>query len=228
LIHSDNVPFWLQLLAWASILLESISALAIAIDILRGRTQKMPIMNLVWPITGLYFGPIALWAYRKFGRAASPGQEGHSKQGPFWQKVFVGGSHCGAGCTLGDFAGEWIVFLTGLTVAGSVLWADYCADFLLAYMLGIVFQYFAIAPMRNLSGWQGIKAAIKADTISLVAFEVGMFGWMAFSSEFLFYPRPEPTRIVYWFSMQIAMIVGFATAFPANWWLIRAGLKEEM
>ncbi|HEY4085547.1 MAG TPA: DUF4396 domain-containing protein [Bryobacteraceae bacterium] len=185
-------------------------------------------MNLVWPITGLYFGPIALWAYLTFGRGASPGQEGRSKQGPFWQKVFVGSSHCGAGCTLGDFAGEWIIFFTGLTVAGSILWADYCADFLLAYILGIVFQYFAIAPMRNLSGWQGIKAAIKADTISLVAFEVGMFGWMAFSSEFLFYPRPEPTRIVYWFSMQIAMVVGFATAFPANWWLIRAGFKEAM
>ncbi len=29
------------------------------------------------------------------------------------------------GCTVGDFAGEWVVFLTGFTVAGSVLWADY-------------------------------------------------------------------------------------------------------
>ncbi|HLG97887.1 MAG TPA: DUF4396 domain-containing protein [Bryobacteraceae bacterium] len=142
--------------------------------------------------------------------------------------MFVGDSHCGAGCTLGDFAGEWIVFLTGLTVAGSVLWADYAIDFLFAYLLGLVFQYFAIAPMRNLSGWPGIKAAIKADTIPLVAFEVGMFAWMAFSSMVLIQPRPEPTQPVYWLSMQIAMAVGFATAFPANWWLIRKRLKKAM
>ena len=142
--------------------------------------------------------------------------------------MLVGDSHCGAGCTLGDFIGEWIVFLTGFTVAGSVLWGSYLADFLLAYLFGIVFQYFAIAPMRQLSGWPGIKAAVKADTISLVAFEVGMFAWMAFSGDFLFVPRLEPTRIVYWFSMQIAMAVGFSTAFQANWWLIRARWKEAM
>jgi hypothetical protein len=211
-----------------SIVLSILSALVIAIDILRGRRQKMAVMNFVWPITGLYFGPVALWAYWMFRRAAFPGQSVPPKQDSFWKKVFVGDSHCGAGCTLGDFIGEWIVFLSGLTLAGSTLWADYLADFLLAYLFGIVFQYFAIAPMRKLSGWPGIKAAMKADTISLVAFEVGMFAWMAFSGNFLFHPRPEPTRIVYWFSMQIAMAVGFATAFPANWWLIRAGWKEAM
>jgi Domain of unknown function (DUF4396) len=28
--------------------------------------------------------------------------------------------------------------------------------------------------------------------------------------------------------MQIAMVAGFVTAYPANWWLIRAGVKERM
>lgn len=120
------------------------------------------------------------------------------------------------------------LFLTGLTVAGSVLWADYAIDFLFAYLTGLVFQYFAIAPMRNISGWAGVKAAIKADTISLISFEIGMFGWMARSNEVLFRPRLEPTEAADWFSMQIAMAVGFATAYPGNWWLIRRGWKEAM
>ena len=97
-----------------------------------------------------------------------------------------------------------------------------------SHTCSLVFQYFAIAPMRNLPGWPGIKAAIKADTISLVAFEIGMFAWMAVSSKVLIQPRPGPTQPVYWVSMQIAMVVGFATAFPANWWLIRKRLKEAM
>jgi hypothetical protein len=28
--------------------------------------------------------------------------------------------------------------------------------------------------------------------------------------------------------MQIAMLFGFATSYPINWWLIRAGIKEQM
>jgi Domain of unknown function (DUF4396) len=137
---------------------------------------------------------IALSSYWRFGRAER--DTGSNGQKSFWQTTFVGDSHCAAWCTVGDFAGEWLVFLTGLTVAGPVLWADYAIDFLCAYLLVLAFQYFAIAPMRNLPGWPGIKAAIKADTISLVAFEVGMFAWMAYSSKVLFQPKAEPTPAV--------------------------------
>lgn len=28
--------------------------------------------------------------------------------------------------------------------------------------------------------------------------------------------------------MQIAMIAGFITAYPVNWWLLRKGIKEKM
>jgi hypothetical protein len=97
----------------------------------------------------------------------------------------------------------------------------------LAYCFGIVFQYFSIAPMRNIRGWPGIVAAMKADTISLIAFEVGMFAFMAFTRTVLF-PALKPNDPVYWFMMQIALLVGFATTYPANWWLIKVGLKEGM
>jgi hypothetical protein len=33
---------------------------------------------------------------------------------------------------------------------------------------------------------------------------------------------------VYWFGMQIGMVLGFATAWPVNVWLIRKGIKEAM
>ncbi len=29
------------------------------------------------------------------------------------------------------------------------------------------------------------------------------------------------------FVMQIAVIAGFVTSYPVNWWLIRKGIKEE-
>jgi len=37
-----------------------------------------------------------------------------------------------------------------------------------------------------------------------------------------------PFEPQYWLMMQIAMIFGYATSFPMNWQLIRAGLKEAM
>jgi hypothetical protein len=31
----------------------------------------------------------------------------------------------------------------------------------------------------------------------------------------------------FWFMMQIAMLCGFVTSYPANWWLLRTGIKEK-
>jgi hypothetical protein len=28
--------------------------------------------------------------------------------------------------------------------------------------------------------------------------------------------------------MQVAMLFGFVTAYPVNWWLLKVGLKEKM
>jgi hypothetical protein len=32
----------------------------------------------------------------------------------------------------------------------------------------------------------------------------------------------------FWFMVQIAMMIGFITSHPANWWLISRGVKEKM
>lgn len=54
-------------------------------------------------------------------------------------------SHCGAGCTLGDIIAEWAVFGLCTTVAGLTLGAEFIGDYVAAIILGILFQYFAIA-----------------------------------------------------------------------------------
>jgi Domain of unknown function (DUF4396) len=122
----------------------------------------------------------------------------------------------------GDIIAEWVIFWTGFSVFGSRLAASYVWDFVAAYLLGIVFQYFPIAPMRNLFGWPGIKAALNADTISLTCFEIGLFAFMFWMSN-QFHPRLEATRPECWFLMQVGMIIGVFTSYPANCWLIRRG-----
>jgi hypothetical protein len=228
-------PTWLTVLAWTALAVAFASAAWIMLDIYgRGYRQRMAVMEGVWPVTALYFGPVAIWGYRRFGRPATGRwlqEQGRDEppDKPGWATVAVGVSHCGAGCTLGDIIAEFAVFALGLAIAGTALYAEFIGDFVLAIALGLAFQYFAIAPMRGLSFRKGIVAAAKADILSLTAFEVGLFGWMALMS-FVFFPQPHlhPDSPVYWFLMQIGMGIGFFTAWPANVWLIRRGIKEAM
>ena len=231
----------LKIFAWISLGIAFACALLIVADETR-RPQRMAIMNVVWPISALYFSVLAVWAYLRWGRAKTEtaenqekhgtpgdGHEDGGKEGPSPSQVAVGTSHCGAGCTIADVACEFAIAAAGITLLGSVLWAEYAIDFAVAWAVGIVFQYFSIKPMRNLSPGEGIVAAIKADTLSIVAFQVGMYGWMALVY-FVLFPEPhlKPFDPRYWLMMLIGMICGFATSYPMNWWLIRAGLKEAM
>jgi Domain of unknown function (DUF4396) len=220
---------WLTLVAWVSLVVAALSTLWITYDVMR-HPQKMGVMNLVWPITALYSGLLGLWAYLRMGRpsARDAGGSHDPDDEPFWQVAAKAATHCGSGCTLGDLAAEWFVVLVPLTLFGHHIFATWVLDFVLAYLIGIAFQYFTIAPMRNLSLWQGIGAAVKADTLSLAAWQVGMYGWMAIVVFVLAGHEIPKTDPIFWFMMQIAMLVGFATALPVNAWLVRAGIKEKM
>jgi hypothetical protein len=59
-----------------------------------------------------------------------------------------------------------------------------------------------------------------------------MYGFMTIAHFVIFRigfgTKLEPTSPEFWFMMQIAMICGFVTSYPVNWWLIRSGIKEKM
>ena len=146
----------------------------------------------------------------------------------------------GSGCTLGDICAEWLAFALPAVAVGlgwrslfdEKIFAVWILDYVLAYMFGIVFQYYTIAPMRNLGFAEGVWAAVKADTLSLTAWQVGMYGFMAIAYFGIFRSglgvELKVDTVEFWFAMQIAMIFGFITSYPVNWWLLRNGLKEPM
>ena len=243
------MPEWLHILSIAALALGGVCALLVVVDEWR-HPQHMWIMNVVWPATALFGGLFALAGYFAYGRLAT-----HAKmkaamerdetppsraQTPFPAAVAKGTSHCGAGCMLGDLIAEWLVFF----VPAVAIWAGYTSifpekifavwvvDFVFAFAFGIAFQYFTIKPMRGLSVGRGIVEAVKADTLSLTSWQIGMYGFMAIAHFWIFgtvlgvpltVASPE-----FWFMMQLAMLAGYVTAYPVNWWLIRVGIKEEM
>lgn len=163
------------------------------------------------------------------GGADEPAPPG-GRARPWWVTISIEASHCGSGCALGDVISEFVIFWLAITIAGTTLGTEYVGDYVLALAFGIIFQYFAIAPMRGLGLKDGLIAAAKADFISLTAFEAGLFGWMAVMA-FVLFPAPHqlmPNSAAFWLLMQVGMIIGFATSWPANVWLVNRGIKVPM
>ncbi len=237
------VPVWLHTTALLSLAAGFAIALWIGLDEWR-HPQRMWIMNLVWPITALFGTFITLVGYHLYGRQSSSDLEGDDEREkeeiPFPIMVAKGASHCGSGCTIGDLIAEWLAFsiptiavwLGWRTLFEEKMFAVWILDFLLAFAIGVAFQYFTIKPMRQLSVRQGLVQAVKADALSLCAWQVGMYAFMAFAQFLIFrglFGVPlEVASPEFWFMMQIAMIFGFITSYPVNWRLIRTGIKERM
>jgi Domain of unknown function (DUF4396) len=222
-------PTWLTVIAWISIVLGFLIAGTILYDIFgRGLRQPSRIMEAVWPITALYLGPLGWLYYARLGRPKRiPGAHAYMEDNPLRWGAFISGTHCGAGCALGDIIGESAIYAGGVTIAGMALWPEYIVDFILAYVFGILFQYLAIKPMSQLTRRRALADAIKADTLSVIFFELGLFGWMALAFLVLF-PQLRPDHAAYWFMMQIGMALGLLTTYPVQIWLIRHGIKHAM
>jgi hypothetical protein len=86
--------------------------------------------------------------------------------------------------------------------------------------------------MRLLGFRDVILTAIKSDALTVTAWQIGMYGFMALANFYLFGTligvKLEVNTPEFWFMIQIAMMVGFVTAYPMTWWLIGLGIKEQM
>lgn len=151
-----------------------------------------------------------------------------SPERPGWRPVVRSTLHCGAGCTLADLIGEWFLYFVPIAVGGSFLLGSWTVDYLLALVLGIYFQFAAIRSMRRISKSKAFEQAMKADFLSLTAWQVGMYGWMALAIAFWPKMMVERTTWSFWFCMQIGMLCGFVCSYPVNILLIRKGIKSAM
>lgn len=153
----------------------------------------------------------------------------HMGMHPRWQSVVLSTLHCGAGCTLADLIGEWLLFFIPVAIGGSLLAGAWVTDYLLALLIGIGFQYAAIRGMERIPRGEAVIRAAKADFFSLTAWQAGMYGWMAIVV-FGFGDGVMASRTTFrfWFMMQAAMCCGFLVSLPVNVLLIRKGIKKGM
>ncbi|MDQ3428864.1 MAG: DUF4396 domain-containing protein [Actinomycetota bacterium] len=228
-MNMDNmIPGWLTAVSWIFVGLALLCAAAILYDVYgRGYRQRTSVMSVVWPITALYFGPLALPAYYRWGRPRSEKwqkEHGSAPEKSLPVAAATGGTPGGAASAIGHVLGVPLVVFLGLTIAGQALWMMILVIAVIATVLLFAFEYFfSTVPTRGLSRGKGLGVALLIALVTVLAFDVGMGGWMLVMHFLLF--MPPLTDVTFLFLMQVGLILGFLTGYPAVLWLVRRGVK---
>ena len=191
------IPSWLHNLSIVWLATGACCGCLIAVDELR-HPQRMWIMNLVWPVVALFGTVLTLWLYFVYGRLSAADRK-EKRELPFAIMVAKGASHCGRRMHAGGYmcgmarcraAPSIAVWFGWRSLFAEKMYAVWVLDFIFAFGFGVAFQYFTIAPMRKLGVGAGLRAAVKADALSLASWQIGMYGFMAFAKFYLFRAHP--------------------------------------
>ena len=216
------VPDWLTPVAWIYIALALMSAAFIAADIyLRRRRHDSVATELVWVTSALYLSLFAVPLYMRRGRANAASNAGGSNAAADSRAdgtavaVLPGGS----ASALAHVVAVPFVAAVGWTIAGLAMWPMILVIAVLAVAMLAVYE--RIASHRGLNGRTGglsVGAAVFAALITVAAFDIGMVGWMLLLhfNEFM----PPVSEGTFWFLMQVGVILGLVTGYPAVKWLL--------
>ena len=223
-----STPAWLTPVSWFFVGIALLSAAYIAYDIYdRGHRQRVGPMNAVWPATGLYLGPLAVWAYLRYGRPRSEkwqAEHGAAPEKDLSAAAVTGGIPGGVASLVGHVIGVPLIVLSGATLAGLDLWAMIAAVAVIATAFLFAYEYFfSTVPARRLSGGQGLGVAALISLATVLAFDVGMGGWMLFLH--FGWVMPSVTDVTFLFLMQVGLILGFLTGYPMVRFLLARGVK---
>ena len=121
------------------------------------------------------------------------------------------------------------VLATGLSLFAVPMYAMIVIILFLAIAMLWAFEY-STAKNRKVGG-MSVAAALVVATITVVAFDVGMVGWMLVLhfTELL----PAPGTVNFLFFMQIGNLLGFAACLPVVAFLLKrsvkpAGARDQM
>lgn len=209
----STLPTWLTPLAWVFLTLAVASAAAIAWDIYgRGRRHPRTASELVWVGSALYLGPFALATYTRYGRTPTSAG-GAGDQVP---SGAVGALPGGAASAVAHLIGVPLVIASGLTIAGIDLWVMILVIAVLATVLLFVHER---STGTGRAGRVSVATAIGAAVLTVLAFDIGMAGWMLLLHFNGF--MPPATEASFWLLMQAGIVLGLITGYPAVAWLAR-------
>jgi hypothetical protein len=200
--------------------LTAMSVLYVAIDI--RHTPENPVLKWGFILLTLYAGPIAALLYVFGCRKRGPDEHARFVTAR-WRQVLGSTMHCVAGDGVGILAGA---------VLSKILVLALLAETALEYVLGFAFGWtiFQALFMKDMAGGsyhRSLKSTFIPELLSMNCLMGGMIPVAALAWRGV--PEAhDPMHGLFWFRMSIALMVGFAAAYPMNWWLVSNHLKHGM
>ncbi len=201
-------------------LLTALSLLFVVIDI--RTTPASPVLKWGFILFTAYTGPLGAFLYVLGCREPLPGL--HERYvATRWRQVLGSTMHCVAGDGLGILAGA---------VIASLFHLPKVTDIALEYVLGFGFGWsiFQALFMRDMAGGsyrRALSSAFFPELLSMNCLMASMVPVMTLATESIPASR-DPSGPEFWFIMSMALLVGFITAYPMNWWLVSRHMKHGM
>ncbi len=201
-------------------LLTALSLLFVVVDI--RATPESPVLKWGFVLLTAYTGPLGAFLYVLGCREPLPGL--HERYVAIrWRQVLGSTMHCVAGDGVGILAGA---------VIANLFHFPKIADIALEYALGFGFGWsvFQALFMRAMAGGLYMRALSRTffpELLSMNCLMAGMVPVMTLAMKSAPASR-NPSEPAFWFIMSMALLVGFITAYPMNWWLVSRHMKHGM
>ncbi len=201
-------------------LLTALSLVFVVVDI--RATPESPVLKWGFILLTAYTGPVGAFLYVLGCREPLPGL--HERYvATRWRQVLGSTMHCVAGDGVGILAGA---------VIASVLHLPKVTDIALEYALGFGFGWsiFQSLFMRANAGGSYPRALSRTFFPELLSMNCLMAGMVPVKTLAMARTAAsrDPSTPAFWFLMSMALLVGFITAYPMNWWLVARHLKHGM
>ncbi len=200
--------------------LTALSLLFVVVDV--RTTPESSVLKWGFVLLTAYTGPLGAFLYVLGCREPLPGL--HERYvATRWRQVLGSTMHCVAGDGVGILAGA---------VIASIFHLSKVADISLEYALGFSFGWsiFQALFMRDMAGGsypRALSSTFFPELLSMNCLMAGMVPVMTWAMKRV--PMGHhPSGPAFWFIMSMALLMGFITAYPMNWWLVSHHLKHGM
>ncbi|NOX74546.1 MAG: DUF4396 domain-containing protein [Alphaproteobacteria bacterium] len=206
------------MLVW--FILTALSLAFVVIDI--PKTPESTVLKWAFGILVAFTGPLGAVFYVLGCREPLKGTH-QQYVSATWRQVLGSTMHCAAGDGLGIIAGAAVAGVLQLSP-----WKDFGLEYALGFGFGwAYFQAFAMKDMVGGSYIRSLKETFIPELLSMNLLMTGMLPTMRFMMERI-EGANDPFNPTFWFTVSMAMIVGFVLAYPVNWWLVVNNMKHGM
>jgi hypothetical protein len=208
------------LVVWFS--LTALSVIYVTYDAFT-KNPEMTVMKWGWVLVTLYLGIVGLVLYVMSCKEPGPGLHEEFVK-PLWKQGMGSVIHCAAGDATG------IVVAAAVTAAlGLPMWLDLIIEYAAGFGFGLfIFQALFMRDMMGGSYAAAVRHTLLPEWLSMNFMMAGMFPTMVRLMMGRDMRAMEPTELLFWGVMSLAVGAGVATSYPINVWMVQKGLKHGM